>query len=179
MARLPFCPFSCPAPCSAIPQRRPTFLLQYLIRKLVIITSICSLCQGAPGTGATTCNYFPQVRTHTVSMVKKVESLARFTGRHVIDEDSPKGSQEDLPCSKREKTSDWFSSLKTSRADAFCQDSSPVREAREHYFATHPWDWVQSNMDDLSDIIRELAQSKVCWANPFPKYNDHGMDRII
>ena len=76
-----------------------------------------------------------------------------------IDEDSPKGLQEDLLHSKREKTSDWFSSLKHSRADAFCQDSSPVREAREYYFATHPWDWVQSNMDDLSDIVRELAQS--------------------
>ena len=60
---------------------------------------------------------------------------------------------------RREKTSNWFSSLKPSRADAFCQDSGPVREAREHYFATHPWDWVQSNTDDLSDIFRELAQS--------------------
>ena len=76
-----------------------------------------------------------------------------------IDEDSPKGLQEDLPCSKREKTNNWFSSLKPSRVDAFCQDSSPVREARECYFTTHPWDWYQSNMDDLSDIFRELAQS--------------------
>ena len=76
-----------------------------------------------------------------------------------IDEDSPKGLQEDPPCSKREKAGDWFSSLKPSRADTFHQDSSPIREAREYYFATHPWDWVQSNTDDLSDIFRELAQS--------------------
>ena len=75
--------FSHPAPCSTIPQRRSTFLLQYLIRELVIITSIHSICQGAPGTGATTCNYFSQVRTHTVSMAKKAESLTRSTGRHV------------------------------------------------------------------------------------------------
>ena len=75
-----------------------------------------------------------------------------------IDEDSPRGLQEDPPHSKREKTSDWFSSLKPSRVDAFCQDSSPVKEARERYFATHPWDWVQSNTDDLSDIFMELAQ---------------------
>ena len=75
-----------------------------------------------------------------------------------IGKDSPRGLQEDLPHSKREKTSDWFSSLKPSRADTFCQDSGPVREARECYFATHPWDWVQSNMDDLSNIFRELAQ---------------------
>ena len=80
-------------------------------------------------------------------------------GDTFIDEDSPKGLQEDLLHSKREKTSDWFSYLKPSRADAFHQDSGPIREARECYFATHPWDWVQSNMDDLSDIFRELAQS--------------------
>ena len=61
-------------------------------------------------------------------------------GDMFIDEDSTKGLQEDLPCSKREKTSDWFSSLKPSRVDAFCQDSGPIREARERYFATHPWD---------------------------------------
>ena len=75
-----------------------------------------------------------------------------------IDEDSPRGSQEDLPCSKREKTSDWFSSLKPSWVDAFSWDSSPIKEARECYFATHPWDWACSNMDDLSDIFRELTQ---------------------
>ena len=48
-------------------------------------------------------------------------------GDMFIDEDSPQDSQEDLPCSKREKTSDWFSSLKPSRVDAFCQDSCPIR----------------------------------------------------
>ena len=75
-----------------------------------------------------------------------------------IDEDSPMGLQEDLPHFKGEKTSDWFSSLKPSHADAFNRDSGPIKEAREHYFTTHPWDWVQSNTDDLSDIFRELAQ---------------------
>ena len=88
---------------------------------------------------------------------KRWNPLPDLQGDTSIDEDSPKGLQEDLPCSKREKTSNWFSSLKPSRADAFHQDSSPIREARECYFATHPWDWVQSNTDDLSDIFRELA----------------------
>ena len=60
--------------------------------------------------------------------------------------------------SKRRKTTGWSSSLKPSHADAFSWDSSPVKEAREHYFATHPWDWACGNMDDLSDIFRELAQ---------------------
>ena len=89
---------------------------------------------------------------------KRQNPLPDLQGDMFIDEDSPRGSQEDLPCSKREKTSDWFSSLKPSRADAFCWDSGPIKEARECYFTTHPWDWVQSNMDDLSDIFRELAQ---------------------
>ena len=40
----------------------------------------------------------------------------------------------------------------------FSQDSSPIKEARECYFTTHPWDWALGNMDDLSDIFRELAQ---------------------
>ena len=67
-------------------------------------------------------------------------------------------SQEGLSSSKRGKTADWSSSLKPSHADAFSWDSSPMEEARSHYFATHPWDWVHGNTDDLSDIFRELAQ---------------------
>ena len=114
---------------------------------------------------------------------KRQNPLPDLQGDTFIDEDSPKGSQEDLPHSKREKTSDWFSSLKPSRVDAFCQDSGPVREARECYFATHPWDWVQSNMDDLSDIFRELAQStgllgqsifKIQWSWDGPDHLKHG-----
>ena len=38
------------------------------------------------------------------------------------------------------------------------QDSGLVKEARAHYFAMHPWDWPQGNMEDLSDIFRGLAQ---------------------
>ena len=53
---------------------------------------------------------------------------------------------------------DWFSSLSPSHADAFCQDSSLIKEARAHYFTTHPWDWAHSNMDGLSKIFWELAQ---------------------
>ena len=41
------------------------------------------ICQGTPGTRATTCNYFSQVRTHTVSPVKKASFLDRCTGRHI------------------------------------------------------------------------------------------------
>ena len=53
----------------------------------------------------------------------------------------------------------WQTSMKSSRSDAFHQDSNLVKEARVCYFATHPWDWTQRNTNDLSDIFRGLAQS--------------------
>ena len=75
-----------------------------------------------------------------------------------IDESSPMASQEGLLSSKRGKNADWSSCLKPSHTDAFNWDSGPVKEARSCYFTTHPWDWVNSNTKDLSDIFRELAQ---------------------
>ena len=76
-------------PCSTVPQRRSTFLLQYLIRELIIITSICSICQDTPDKGATTCDYFSQVRTHMVSPVKKVSFLNKCPGRHIHGRELP------------------------------------------------------------------------------------------
>ena len=49
--------------------------------------------------------------------------------------------------------------MKSSHSDAFCWDSDVVKEARVHYFATHPWDWTQRNTNNLSDIFRGLTQS--------------------
>ena len=89
---------------------------------------------------------------------KRWHSSPHVRGDTSIDESSPMALQEGLSSSKRGKTTDWSSSLKPSHADAFSQDSSPMKEARECYFTTHPWDWVHSNTDNLSDIFRELAQ---------------------
>ena len=75
-----------------------------------------------------------------------------------IDESSPMAFQEGPLSSKRGKTTDWSSSLKPSCVNIFSQDSGPMKEARECYFTTHPWDWAHSNMDDLFDIFRELSQ---------------------
>ena len=75
-----------------------------------------------------------------------------------MDETSSKASQEGPSSSKRRETPDWFASLKPSCTDAFSHDSDSVKEARSHYFATHPWDWIHDNTDDLSDIFRELAE---------------------
>ena len=142
----------------AVSQRESTFLLPHLIRAIIIITSIHSICQGTPGRGATTCDYSSQARTQMVSTAKKVASSTDAQGDTSIDESSPMALQEGLLSSKRGKNADWSSSLKPSHTDAFSWDSGPVKEARSHYFATHPWDWVHGNTDDLSDIFRELAQ---------------------
>ena len=83
---------------------------------------------------------------------------ADLPGDTSIDEDLPRGSQENPPHSKREKTSDWFSFLQPSWADAFNRDSGPIKEARECYFTSLPWDWAHSNTEDLSNIFRELTQ---------------------
>ena len=75
-----------------------------------------------------------------------------------MDETSSKASQEGLSSSKRRETPNWFASLKPSHTDAFSHDSDPVKEARLHYFATHPCDWIHDNTNDLSNIFRELAE---------------------
>ena len=89
---------------------------------------------------------------------KRSHSLTDAQGDTSIEESFPMALQEGLLNSKRGKTTGWSSSLKLSCVDTFSQDSSPVKEARECYFATHPRDWAHGNMDDLSDIFRELAQ---------------------
>ena len=93
-----------------------------------------------------------------VPMAKKVASFARSMGKHFMDETSSKASQEGPSSSKRRQSVDWSTSLKPSHADAFSRDSNPMKEARSHYFTTHPWDWIHDNTDDLSDNFRELTE---------------------
>ena len=139
-------------------QRRSSFRLQYLIRELIITTSICSICQGAPGTGATTCDYFSQARTQTVSSVKKMSFLNRCTGGLIYRQELPHGlAGRTIKLQEREDY--WLVLLSKAQS---CRCLQPglwsIKEAREHYFATQPWDWAHGNMDNLSDIFRELAQ---------------------
>ena len=130
----------------------------------ILLGNLSSPLQSIPSARASQAQELPPVTTSPKSeptqsqWPKRQNPLPDLQGDTFIVEDSPRGSQEDLMCSKREKTSDWFSSLKPSRVDAFHWDSSPVKEARECYFTTHPWDWVQSNTNNLSNIFRELAQ---------------------
>ena len=89
---------------------------------------------------------------------KRHHSSTDAQGDTSIDENFPMNLQEGPSNSKKGKTTGWSYSLKPSRTDTFSWDSGHVKEARECYFATHPWDWAHGNMDDLSDIFRELAQ---------------------
>ena len=89
---------------------------------------------------------------------KRQHSLPDPQGDMLTDKTSPKAPQEGPLSSKRRETAAWFTSLKPSHADAFNRDSDPIKEARSCYFATHPWDWICGNTDDLSDIFRELAE---------------------
>ena len=108
---------------------------------------------------------------------KRYHSLTDARGDMSINKNSPMTSQEGPSNSKRGKTTGWSSSLNPSCADAFSWDLSPIKEAKEHYFTTHPWDWAHGNMDNLSDIFRELAQGagllgkfiheiQVSWSGP-------------
>ena len=89
---------------------------------------------------------------------KRWHSLPDPQGDTSVDETSPMASQEGPLSSKRREAADWFTSLKSSCVDAFSCDSNSIKEARSHYFATHPWNWTNGNADDLSDIFRELAE---------------------
>ena len=75
-----------------------------------------------------------------------------------MDEDFPTNSQEELSNSKKGRTANWLTSMRSKRVDAFSWDSDIVKEARAHYFTTHSWDWIHSNMEDLSNIFKGLAQ---------------------
>ena len=95
------------------------------------------------------CKQSPQPKRH--------HSSTDAQGDMSIDESFPMASQEGLSNSKRGKITGWSSSLKPSHADAFSQDSGPIKEAREHYFTTHLWDWARGNTNNLSDSFRKLA----------------------
>ena len=177
LARLPFCP--CHVLCHAPPSLKEDLHSSYNI----LLGNSSSSLQSIPSARVPQTQGQPPVTTSPKSeptwspQSKRHHSLTDAQGDTSIDESFPMTSQEGLLTSKRGKTTGWSSSLKPSCADTFSQDSGPVKEARECYFATHPWDWACGNMDDLSDIFRELAQGagllgkfihkiKVSWNGP-------------
>ena len=89
---------------------------------------------------------------------KRQHSSTDAQGDMSIDEDFPITSQGESLNSKKGKTVNWLTSMKSSCMDAFIWDSDPVKEPRAHYFATHSWDWTHSNTEDLSNLLKGLSQ---------------------
>ena len=146
-------------PCSAASQGESVYLLPCFVRVITFVTLICSIHQDTPGRGTAICNHFTQARAQAVPMAKNVQHpLPDPWGSMSMDETSSKASQEGPSSSKRREAPDWFTSLKPGCADTFSHDSNPVKEARSHYFATHPCDWIHDSTNDLSNIFRELAK---------------------
>ena len=75
-----------------------------------------------------------------------------------MDEDFPTTLQEESSNSKKGKTANWLTSMRSKCVDAFSRDSDLMKEARAHYFATCPWDWTCGNTEDLSNRFKGLAQ---------------------
>ena len=88
---------------------------------------------------------------------KRCHSSMDAQGDTSIDEDFPITFQEESSNSKKWKTDNWLTSMKSKHADAFSRDSDPMKEVRARYFTTHSWDWTHSNMEDLLDIFKGLA----------------------
>ena len=130
----------------------------------ILLGNSSSSLQSVPSARAPQAQGWPPATTSPKSeptqspQSKRCHSLTDAQGDMSIDENSHKTLQEGPSNSKRGKATGWSSSLNPSHADAFSQDSSPIKEARECYIATHPWDWACGNMDNLSDIFREIAQ---------------------
>ena len=75
-----------------------------------------------------------------------------------MDKDFSTNSQEESSNSKKGRTANWLTSMRSEHVDTFSQDSDLVKEARAHYFTTHSWDWIHRNMEDLSNIFKGLTQ---------------------
>ena len=76
----------------------------------------------------------------------------------LMDKDFPVTSQEESLNPEKGKTANWLSSMKSVHADTVSWDSDSMKEARACYFTTHSWNWTHGNMEDLSDIFKELTQ---------------------
>ena len=110
---------------------------------------------------------------------KRQHSSMDAQGDMSMDEDFPATLQEESSNSKKGKTANWLTSMRSKCINAFSWDSDPMKEARAHYFATHPWDWTRSNMEDLSNIFKGLAQEAGLLHESILRYNGHGKDRSI
>ena len=76
-----------------------------------------------------------------------------------LDRTTSKMTLERSPSSKQEEILPWNKALKPSHAEAFCQGSDLVKEARKEFFSKHPYNFVTEGTHDLSEIFRQMATS--------------------
>ena len=157
LSRFSFCLSSHPASCSTALQGESDYLLPHFVRTITFITSICSTCQDIPGRGTAIYNLFSQPEPKWSPWPKRWHPLPDPWGSTSMDKTSSEASQEGPSSSKRRETPIWFASLKPSHVEAFSCDSNLMKEARLHFFSTHPCDWDIDGTNDLSNIFRELA----------------------
>ena len=93
-----------------------------------------------------------------VYSANKMTSFSGYAGGHVWRQGLPPSLSGGTSKPQERKDGQLETSLKYSHSDTFNRDSGLIKEARAHYFAMHPWDWTQGNMENLSDIFRGLAQ---------------------
>ena len=101
----------------------------------------------------------PWARTQAVPMAKKVASFTRSMGKHIHGWNFLQGLTGRTIKLQKKRDSQLVCLSKAQfmqRPSAMTPD--PMKEARLHYFATHPCDWIHDNTDDLSDIFRELVE---------------------
>ena len=160
----------------AITQGRSTFFLLPFTGTIFIF---CQSISPAP---------VPQVEGQPLSIIplklepkrspppKRHHSSMDAQGDMSIDEDFPITLQEESSNSKKGKTDNWLTSMKSECADAFSQDSDPVKEVRSHYFTTHSWAWTHSNMKTCWTYSRDSPKKLAYWVSLFSSYKGHGRD---
>ena len=96
-----------------------------------------------------------------------------------IDEDFTITSQEESLNSKKGKTDNWLTSMKSEHVDAFSWDSDSMKEARAHYFATHSGIGLIVIWKTCPTYSRDSPKKLAYWVSHFLTYNGHGKDQSI
>ena len=70
-----------------------------------------------------------------------------------------KTTAEGPPSSKWREIPPWYKVPKQSHSEAFCQDTSLVKEARKEPFKRHSYNFTMEGTHDLSEVFRHMAKS--------------------
>ena len=171
---LPLSTSSCLMPCFPVSQRESTFLLPNSTRATIII-----IHQSTPSGRATTFDYFSQVRTQMVSTAKKMTFFNRCAGRHVNGWGFTQGLA-GRTAKLQEREDRWLVLLLKAQSSRCLQSGFWSCKRGKSPLLHHSLLGLGSyNMDDLSDIFRELAQGAGLLGESIYEIQWHGMDQNI